>query len=276
VFVAMKTKKAGQVKATYPDQYPFELMLEFIACCKDVIKYFHNHHIAKAHLRDLQLFAGARTLVRATPTRWGTIQAMCQTLLESERHLHVIITACDFVQGTSAQKSERSKIKEIVTDDAFVNNLRKALAILAPIDVLIVKYQSNKVPISEVMPNFHNLPEEYKKVMSINIITRQEFEYLVVLAQRRFQFMYDVAHGLSYLLDPRRIGDGLPADSRSSLEEVLINNHVDDVTPIDDGRKEKLYIQFTVYFISATKERQANTFRYQMLSKGSKTVLQYW
>jgi len=50
VFVATKTKKAGQVKATYLDQYPFELMLEFIACCKDVVKYFHNHHVAKAHL----------------------------------------------------------------------------------------------------------------------------------------------------------------------------------------------------------------------------------
>jgi len=88
--------------------------------------------------------------------------------------------------------------------------------------------------------------------------------------------MYGVVHGLSYLLDPRHIGNGLPADSRSSLEEVLINNPIDDVMPIDDGRKEKLYIQFTAYFISATKERQANSFRYQMLSKGSKTVLQYW
>jgi hypothetical protein len=122
--------------------------------------------------------------------------------LELERHLHVIVTARDFVRGTSTQKSERSKIKEIVTDDAFVNNLRKALAILAPIDVLIIKYQSDKVPIFEVMPNFHNLPKEYKKVMSSNIITRQEFKYLVLLAQRRFQFMYDVAHGLSYMLDP--------------------------------------------------------------------------
>jgi hypothetical protein len=72
-----------------------------------------------------------------------------------------------------------------VTNDAFVNNLRKAFAILAPIDALIVKYQSDKVPISEVMPDFHNLPEEYK-VMSSNIIMCQEFEYLVVLAQRRF------------------------------------------------------------------------------------------
>jgi hypothetical protein len=88
--------------------------------------------------------------------------------------------------------------------------------------------------------------------------------------------MYSVVHGLLYLLDPRHIGDGLPPDSRSSLEEVLINSPVDDVTPIDDGCKEKLYIQFMAYFISATKERQANSFRYQMLSKGSKTVLQYW
>jgi len=55
---------------------------------------------------------------------------MCQTLLESERHLHVIVTARNFVQSI-AQKSERSKIKEIMTDDTFVNNLRKALAILS-------------------------------------------------------------------------------------------------------------------------------------------------
>ncbi len=89
-----------------------------------------------------------------------------------------------------------------MTNNAFVNNLRKAFAILAPINALIIKYQSDKVPISEVMPDFHNLPKEYKKVMSNKIITRQEFEYLVVLAQGRFQFMYDVAHDLSYLLDP--------------------------------------------------------------------------
>ncbi len=112
------------------------------------------------------------------------------------------------------------------------------------------------------MLDFHNLPKEYKKVMSSNIITHQEFEYLVVLAQRCFQFMYGVAHGLSYLLDPRHIGDRLPADSRNNLEEVLINGHVDNVTPINDGRKEKLYIQFTAYFISAAKERQANSFYY--------------
>ncbi len=54
---------------------------------------------------------------------------------------------------------------------------------------------------------------------------------------------------------------------------MLINSPVNNVTPIDNGRKEKLHIQFTTYFISATKEKQVNSFRYQMLSKGSKTVL---
>jgi hypothetical protein len=63
MFAVMKTKKASQVKATYFDQYPFELMLEFIACYKDVVKYFHNHHVAKAHLRDLQLSVDARTFI---------------------------------------------------------------------------------------------------------------------------------------------------------------------------------------------------------------------
>ncbi len=92
--------------------------------------------------------------------------------------------------------------------------------------------------------------------MSNNIITRQEFEYLIVLAQRHFQFMHGVVHGLSYLLDPWHIGDGLLVDSQSNLEEVLINNLVDDVTPIDEGRKEKLYIQFTTYFISFLQQRR--------------------
>jgi hypothetical protein len=276
IFAAPQTKKAGQVVATYPDQYPFEPMVEFIACCKDVVKYFHNHHVAKAQLRELQLSTGDRTLVRAAPTRWGTIQGMCETLLQSERHLHNIVNARDFLQGTSSQKKERSQIKLIVTDEAFVSKLEKVLAILAPIEALIVKYQSDKVPISEVMPDFQSLPEEFNKVMSSKIITVQEFEYLVALAQRRFQFMYGVAHGLSYLLDPRYIGEGLSTDERRSLEEMLINTPVDDVTPIDDGRKQNLFIQFTDYFISATQERSANSFRYQMLSKGAKTVLQYW
>jgi hypothetical protein len=35
---------------------------------------------------------------------WGTIKDMAKTLLQSEQHLHAIVTAHNFVQGTAAQK----------------------------------------------------------------------------------------------------------------------------------------------------------------------------
>jgi Protein of unknown function (DUF 659) len=276
VFAVTKTRKALREVATYPDQYPFELEMEFVVGCKDVVKFFHNHSIPKAQLQGLEHAVGARALVRAAPTRWGTIQAMCLSLLEFERHLHAIVTARDFVQGNVAQKSERMKVREVVTDKDFVENLKKALVILEPLDKLIVKYQSYKVPIFDVMRDFHALPDAFMKIFAANIINRQQLDYLVLLSQRRFQFMYGVAHGLSYMLDRCYIGQGLPADLRASLDEALINTPADEVTTINGDRKEKLFMQYTAFFISATKEKQANSFRYQMLTKGRKTPFQYW
>ena len=99
VFAATKTKKNGEQVATYPVNYPFERMLIYIDNkCKEIIKFFHNHHIPKAQLQELQLITGASGLVWPAPFQWGTIQKMCDTLLESERHLFVIVTARALLQ----------------------------------------------------------------------------------------------------------------------------------------------------------------------------------
>ena len=58
-------------------------------------------------------------LVRAALTRWGGIQAMVAALIDSERLLHALILARDFVYGTAAQKAERTKLRETITDDNF-------------------------------------------------------------------------------------------------------------------------------------------------------------
>ncbi len=50
------------------------------------------------------------------------------------------------------------------------------------------------------MLDFHALPNEFANLHSINVITKQDAEYLVMLAKKRFQFMYGEAHDLSYLL----------------------------------------------------------------------------
>jgi hypothetical protein len=48
--------------------------------------------------------------------------------------------------------------------------------------------------------------------------------------------MYGEVHGLSYLLDPVLLGEGLPGPNRRALEDTLINMPIDDVAPIDEQR----------------------------------------
>jgi hypothetical protein len=48
IFAATKTKKTGDIVVTYPIVYPFQVMLEFIVDCKDIVKLLRNHHDAKA------------------------------------------------------------------------------------------------------------------------------------------------------------------------------------------------------------------------------------
>ena len=105
-----------------------------------MFKFFHNHHVVKAQLKEAQKVAGVRSLARVALTRWGTIHYMCKTILYSERALHVIVTARDFIVGTTAQKQVRVNIKAIISNNEFVSSLTKCLAILSPIKLLIVEY----------------------------------------------------------------------------------------------------------------------------------------
>jgi hypothetical protein len=125
-------------------------------------------------------------------------------------------------------------VRDTVTDQHFIDNLKKTLAILRSVDGLIVKYQSDKVPISEVMSDSHALPNEFAKLYNTNVITKQEADYLVMLAKKRFQFMYGEAHDLSYLFDPVLLGEGLSGPNGRALEDTLINMPINDDAPIDE------------------------------------------
>jgi len=84
--------------------YPLKPCLEFVEQCNHIVKFFHNEHVVKVQLWELQITSGVRTLARPAPTRWGTVQAMCATLLQSECHLNAIARVCDFAQGLYTQK----------------------------------------------------------------------------------------------------------------------------------------------------------------------------
>ena len=87
--------------------------------------------------------------------------------------------------------------------------------------------------------------------------------------------MYGNAHSLEYLLDPRFLGQGLPVASRRDIEEILIHTPADDDSDITDITMEALYVQFTAFHIQAKRDKDDNTFRFQMLSKKRKSPLQY-
>ena len=141
------------------------------------------------------------------------------------------------MKGFLAQKAECRRVKVAVSNNNFVKDLKIALQILVLIDRVTVKYQSVKVPESEVLPDFHALPEEFQKLYATNLVTEDELNYLVMLTVKHFQFMFGVAHGLSYMLDPINLGHSLPTLSYHNLENALFESPEDKVTPSNDSQQ---------------------------------------
>jgi hypothetical protein len=86
-------------------------------------------------------------------------------VLKSEHILHSIVTHRDFLSTVNAivHKAERERNKGIIDNLKFRDLLIKSLEILKPIDALIVKYQSDAVPVSDVLPDFHQLPKQFEE-----------------------------------------------------------------------------------------------------------------
>lgn len=242
----------------YPVGYPFGFLNDFVDNCKDIVKFSHVHHVPKNQLRALQKATKLRKFVRATPTRWSTIEGMVASFLDSKPQLHALVSARNFVQGRATQKAELTKLQETITNADFVDVLNKSLAILLPIERLNVKLQSDKDPISDVMPDSHHWANEFIKLCEELFVAAEKRDYLVTLVRDRFQFMYGLAHGLSYLLDSVLLGDGFSSKNRRSVEDMHISRPSDNGHPIDDERLEAPYLQYTEFKIVMGSEKAGN------------------
>jgi Protein of unknown function (DUF 659)/hAT family C-terminal dimerisation region len=278
IFGATKTKKAGEAIPTYPTNYPFENLLEFVSSVKDLVNYVRNHHALKAKLSELQKLNGGHELAKACATRWGSIKKMCESVLSNEPSLHTIVSDRYFVLvATRAQAAERTKLKDFVTGPSFVVNLEKVIHILKPVDSLVVKYQSDKVPISEIWPDFVSLSGKFDKLVDENILSSSEHGYICGRIKHRADFMLGVGHGLAYLLDPRYLGEGMSdKQSKDHQDELMKIPENDTDLAVNESRGFVLLQQFTEFTISAGNDKDSGSKHYKALMNGYKTPLQYW
>ena len=171
----------GAKKATHggANESPFEELQQFSNDCKEVVSFFHNHHVMKAKLKKALTTAKLSGLVKPAETRWGTLIGCFKSLKAADSILNALVSERDFInKGTAKQKEKRVEIKSIVTDPHFLSKLDESIKILEPIEKYIKIFQSDSVPCSDVyeaflclekeMKNLQNV-EEYKKAHLVNL-----------------------------------------------------------------------------------------------------------
>ena len=272
IFAAKKKEPPGGGPAEYPAGYPFEKLLLFAMDCKDVVEFFHNHHVPKAKLKKALAVAKLSGLVKPAPTRWATLNGCFKSLRAADDILNGLVSEREFVtKGSAKQKEKRVAIKAIITDPDFITKLDECTKILAPIDMFVKMFQSDAAPCSDVYKAFVELED---KMRSLANVDADKKAYLVKLVRDRFIFMYGDVHGVAYLLDPRYLGDAMLRTLRNEIEDFVYKFPSKDGTT-NQARMEQMAQEYTAFRIDALKERQLSTFRFKMIGK-SKSVLQWW
>lgn len=137
--------------------------------------------------------------------------------------------------------------------------------LLRPIDGLIKLFQDDKVPISDVYANFCMLFRKYSSLTSITDIQRR---FILSKISARFDFILSDCHLISYLLDPRYLGEEFPSLAKDRAEELIFEYHgLDSVAVLKE---------YTDFNIVVGRQKEMKKFKYQALLDGTKTVMQFW
>ncbi|KAH6563512.1 hypothetical protein BASA62_008475 [Batrachochytrium salamandrivorans] len=117
------------------------------------------------------------------------------------------------------------------------------------------------------------MKEQYEMM---NCLFDAERFYLLQLLQSRLDFLYGDAIGIAYLLDPRFVGEKMTAFERTRVEDLIFDYGSETEQAQQMGKKEEMYFQYTNFVIKANHNKDRKDFRFLMLEKGTKTILQFW
>jgi hypothetical protein len=189
--------------------------------CTEIANTIKKSHNLKAIVEEEQRIRRLPTIKAFCITRWGGVSALLKSVLESEAVLRGIFTNPSFLNVSDKKKREkRQKLHDIVVDKQFQPMLKTALKILEPIDLLITKYQSDKIPISDVYNDFELLKSLAFVGIPLSVSQKTKIKELI---DERWEFMYNIAHGIGYLLDPRYTDGPMNPTVRYRLKMSMVD-----------------------------------------------------
>ena len=124
-------------------------------------------------------------------------------------------------QGSSrADKVTRTNLQQNINAETFLTQLKLAITVLTPFcAAVIVKFESDAKYVSEVYHTFAKLKNTIDELPAFVSVSLRETLHNKLAA--RWEFMYADSHGIAHILDPRFMGDLMPANDREKIEDFI-------------------------------------------------------
>ena len=138
------------------------------------------------------------------------------------------------------------------------------------IDFYIKKFESDKIPISEV---FNCWTTILNSLNEVNTLTVVQTEYLRIRINKRWDFIRSDAHMISFLLDPRFGRQLMDDEDVNRIMDLAISY----INPDPDRDSYlSIYEQLIKYFNHIEDLKTSNHAKYQLLVSGKLTIMELW
>jgi hypothetical protein len=190
---------------------------------KDIVKFFKSHQREAFTLAEMRESLKLESLKLPGATRWGSLLACFRSLLKNKDVLQTIVMEENFILDGDVKKLKDQKraIKALVLDRSLFLLFEDLVCILEPVAKWITYFQSDSTMISDCFHVFIDLKQKFQVLKSSGKISEAVFTALNKWLLLRWNAGYSDVHGLSYLLDPRYLGQNMDEDNRSKTEKVL-------------------------------------------------------
>ena len=130
----------------------------------------------------------------------------------------------DFVLHTKAdERVKRGELRHLIQRNTLDSELKRGLDIMEPFCKMILKYESNKHPLSEIYHDFTELIKLFSTFGAKKGFSDEEVETILRICRDRWNFLYCDGQGIAYLLDPRYCGEQLNNDDMGKVEDYLLD-----------------------------------------------------